>query len=102
MMKIPDDVTPIVKTVKLLRKGDALDETTSLLAHEIDVGDTEQLVFLILVRHIASNTDVTAGDLFFEVFCRAVISFITHRVLALLITTIQAQVDVGMLYLPHP
>ena len=75
-----------LKTAKIIKKGDAVDEivTSSLL--DVNIYDpTEQLFFLMILKKVLSKTKTNFTTTFYEICIRASISCLTHKIMNIVI-----------------
>ena len=75
-----------LKTAKIIKKGDAVDEivTSSLL--DVNIYDpTEQLFFLMILKKVLSKTKTNFTTTFYEICILASISCLTHKIMNIVI-----------------
>jgi hypothetical protein len=83
-----------LKTAKIIKKGDAVNEivTSSLL--DVNINDpTEQLFFLIILKKFFSKTKTDLSTTFYEICIRASISCLTHKVMHIAILNLHSHIN---------
>lgn len=72
-----------VKETKIIKKGDCINEIIISSLGDANINDpTQQLVFTVMFNKLLSKQKTDFSTLLYEIFIRSIISFSTHKIMA--------------------